>query len=118
LDNFIQTTQDYEIIPGSGVDGIKSDAQLHYKTKAWEMLLTKGMLYNSDRSRYQSRINAMNTAYMVVHQDYSQRMTYPTAVHNVTETLNCHKHDNRKSKNIKNMNNTNQSGQNSHNRNS
>ena len=119
LDSFIQTTQGYEIIPGSGVDGIESDAQLHYKTKAWEMFLANGMLYNSDRARYQSRIDAMNAAYMVVHQDYGQRMTYPTTVHNVTETLNRHKHDNRKSKNIKNMNNnTNNSGQNSHNCNS
>ena len=60
----------------------------------------------------------MNAAYMVVHQDYGQRMTYPTTVHNVTETLNRHKHDNRKSKNIKNMNNnTNNSRRNSHNRN-
>ena len=59
----------------------------------------------------------MNAAYMVVHQDYGQRMTYPTTVHNVTETLNRHKHDNRKTKNIKNMN-TNNPGRNSHNRNS
>ena len=60
------------------------------------MLQASFMLYNCDRPRYQSRIDNMNAAYMVAHQSYNQRMTYPLSMHNATKMLNRHKHDNRK----------------------
>ena len=96
LDHFVKGTTGYNQLPGTAVPHIESDEQTSYKRNAWEMLQASTMLYNCDRSRYQSRIDSMNAAYMVVHQPYEQRMTYPITMHNATETLNRHKHDNRK----------------------
>ena len=104
LDGFAKSTIGYTRLQGSAVPGIESNAQLEYKQNAWEMLKASIMVYNCDRSRYQSKIDTMNAAYMVVHQPYEQRMTYPITMHNATETLNRHKHDNRKSKNGKYVN--------------
>ena len=104
LNEFAGNTTGYRSLPGTAVPGIESDQQTQYRNDAWEMLLASGMIFNSDRSRYQSRIDTMNSAYMIVHQPYAQRMTYPLTLHNATETLNRHKPDNRKSKNVKNVN--------------
>lgn len=40
-----------------------------YKKNAWEMLLASGMMFNCDRARYQSRVDKMNSDFMVVHMD-------------------------------------------------
>ena len=103
LDGFIENTSGYARLPTAGANEVNSAEQLAYKQDAWEMLTANVLLFNSDRSRYQSLIDRMNAQYMVIHQDYELRDTYPKTVHNATETLNRHKHDNRKSKNVKNV---------------
>ena len=94
---------------------MKDDAErTKYQENAWEMLLASGMMFNCDRGRYQSRVDKMNSDFMVVHMPYEQRMTYPVTLHNATETLNRHKPDNKKSK-FNNRNNGNKPGGNSSN---
>ena len=96
MHDFAETTQGYQLLADD-------DERDLYKNNVWEMLLASGMMFNSHRERYQSRIDAMNSQFMVAHMDYSQRMTYPMTLHNATETLNRHKPDNRKSKFVKNV---------------
>ena len=103
LDHFAQGSAGYSVLTGTDVAGVESQEQVEFKAQAWEMLQANGMMYNCDRSRYQSRIDTMNSAYMVVHQPYAQRMIYPTTLHNATETLNRHRVDNGKSKFVRNV---------------
>ena len=103
LERFIESTVGYSKLPEPGDNEIHSVEQLAYKSQAWEMFQANVIIFNSDRSRYQSLIDRMNVQYMVIHQDYDLRDTYPKTVHHATETLNRHKHDNRKSKNVKNV---------------
>ncbi|CAJ1933840.1 unnamed protein product, partial [Cylindrotheca closterium] len=64
-------------------------------------------LYNSDRAKYQSRIDGMTAQYTLKHLDFKQRCTFPTTLENAADVLNQHKHDNRK----KNSNGGNSNGQ-------
>ena len=74
LDKFAEATQGYATLPGTGVAGIESDVQLEFKEKTWEMFLASGMLYNSDRARYQSRIDTMNANYMVIQNILEEKL--------------------------------------------
>ena len=69
LYDFAETTQGYQLLADD-------DERDLYKNNVWEMLLASGMMFNSHRERYQSRIDAMNSQFMVTHMDYSQRMTF------------------------------------------
>ncbi|CAJ1943867.1 unnamed protein product [Cylindrotheca closterium] len=69
--------------------------------------MANGFLYNSDRAKYQSRIDGMTAQYTLKHLDFKQRCTFPTTLENAADVLNQHKHDNRK----KNLNGGNSNGQ-------
>jgi len=76
--------------------------------------MANGFIFNSDRAKYQSRIDAMTTQYTLKHLDYAQRCTFPTTLENAAEVLNHHKHDNRRNKArvSNNANNQQKGGQN------
>ena len=104
LDHFATNTSGYEALPIGVVDGQETDEQQEFRENAWEALQANIILFNSDRSRYQSAIDRMNTAYMVTHQSYEHCMTYPMSIHNATEMLNHHQHDVRRIKNNRTSN--------------
>ncbi|CAJ1933988.1 unnamed protein product [Cylindrotheca closterium] len=58
--------------------------------------MANGFLYNSDRAKYQSRIDGMTAQYTLKHLDLKQRCTFPTTLENAADVLNQHKHNNRK----------------------
>ena len=92
LDRFAGKTHEY----GTLTD---DNEKKKFKKETWERFLANGLIYNSDRAKYQSRIDTMTAQYTLKHLDYQQRCTFPTTIQNAAEVLNQHKHDNRKKRN-------------------
>ena len=70
-------------------------AQNEYLNNTWTILFASGFIFNSDKLKYQSRIDQMNAQYTLLHLPYGQRCTYPMTVQNAVDVLNQHKHDNK-----------------------
>src|SRR6056300_1475608 len=104
LDKFVEKTQMYVLAANKNT----------HKKETFERFMANGFIFNSDRAKYQSRIDAMTAQYTLKHLDYAQRCTFPTTLENAAEVLNHHKHDNRKNKsrNTNNANNQQKGGQN------
>ncbi|CAJ1941939.1 unnamed protein product, partial [Cylindrotheca closterium] len=100
LDKFTEKSQEYDLL-GSNAE------RSQHKKESWERFMANGFLYNSDRAKYQSRIDGMTAQYRLKHLDFKQRCTFPTTLENAADVLNQHKHDNRK----KNSNGGNSNGQ-------
>ncbi|CAJ1938580.1 unnamed protein product [Cylindrotheca closterium] len=100
LEKFTEKSQEYDLL---GSDAERSQ----YKKESWERFMANGLLYNSDRAKYQSRIDEMTGQYTLKHLDFKQRCTFPTTLENAADVSNQHKHDNRK----KNSNGGNSNGQ-------
>ena len=88
-----------------------SDEKQRYKDETWERFIANGFIFNSDRAKYQSRIDTMTAQYNLKHLDFKQRCTFPTTMENAAEVLNLHKHDNRKKKFQNNGDKGNKNGQ-------
>ncbi|CAJ1943759.1 unnamed protein product [Cylindrotheca closterium] len=100
LDKFTEKSQEYDLLG--------SDAErLQHKKESWERFMANGFLYNSNRAKYQSRIDGTTAQYTLKNLDFKQRCTFPTTLENAADVLNQHKHDNRK----KNSNGGNLNGQ-------
>ena len=98
LDDFAEET--------AGFDQETTQAgRTRYRAAAWEMLLASGLIYNADRAKYQSRIDAWNAQYALTHIPFVNRRLYPLTVENAAQVLNQHKHDNRKKKQNEKKNN-------------
>src|SRR5210317_1130087 len=104
LDKFVEKTQMYVLAANKNT----------HKKETFERFMANGFIFNSDRAKYQSRIDAMTAQYTLKHLEYAQRCTFPTTLENAAEVLNHHKHDNRKNKsrNTNNANNQQKGGQN------
>ncbi|CAJ1948823.1 unnamed protein product [Cylindrotheca closterium] len=101
LDTFTEKSQEY------GLLGSDAEWSQHKKEESWERFMANQFLYNSNRAKYQSRIDGMTAQYTLKHLDFKQRCTFPTTLENAAGVLNQHKHNNRK----KNSNGGNSNGQ-------
>ena len=91
LEHFVKTTQEYKLITDAG-------DQVTHVGEAWDRFIANGLMFNSDRAKYQSRIDAMTAQYALKHLEFKQRCTFPTTIENAAEVLHLHKHDNRNKK--------------------
>ena len=97
LEVFLEKTQGYGYLRNDG-------ERIDYKERGWEQFKANGFIYNSDRAKYQSRIDSMVGQYTLKHLTFSQRCIFPTTLENAVDVLNVHKHDNRKKRTNNNGN--------------
>ena len=68
FEKFAEKTQEYGLLS-------TDNERKKYKKESWERLMANGLMFNSDRAKYQSRIDTMNAQYTLKHLDYKQRCT-------------------------------------------